>query len=69
MLSGNRHQARGGLCGESTCRDQIALELTGGEPVVGGMTGFGVADQPKKTGFGARAGKRRQLLILGKARR
>jgi phage terminase large subunit GpA-like protein len=30
-----------------------ALELAGSEPVVGGMTGFGVADQPKKTGFGA----------------
>jgi phage terminase large subunit GpA-like protein len=30
-----------------------ALELAGSEPVVGGMTGFGVADQQKKTGFGA----------------
>jgi phage terminase large subunit GpA-like protein len=30
-----------------------ALELAGSEPVVGGMTGFGVADRPKKTGFGA----------------
>jgi len=39
-----------------TRRDQIALEHAGSEPVVGGMTGFGVADQPKKTGFGAALG-------------
>ena len=56
MLSGNHHQARGGPCGELTRRDQIALELAGSEPVVGGMIGFGVADQPKKTGFGALPG-------------
>jgi hypothetical protein len=56
MLSGNRHQVRGAPCGELTRRDQIALELAGSEPVVGGMTGFGVADQPKKTGFGAALG-------------
>ena len=55
MLSGNRHQARGGPCGELTRRDQFA-EFSPIWPVLGRTTEIRRARMPVNVDIGGRRG-------------